>query len=191
MVSCGGSQDVSDQLIVACVVVPPRIQRLVGRGGPYADPGPGRRACRFLALGVPDSAESVPAHGAGVLRRSGPPSGATGRPAARGDPEPPGRRGLRPGRSGEDPAVLRPLAREDAAESAHHRRRRAGPVQDREGHLREPPGLPGHGESLRPQGPDVSAARRGRHLRPLGQRQGRPSLPVVRPGPGPAWATWS
>ena len=58
--------------------------------------------------------------------------------------EPPGRRGLRPRRSGQDPAVLRPLAREDAAEPPHHGRGRARPVQDREGHLREPPGLPGH-----------------------------------------------
>ena len=91
---------------------------------------------------------------------------------------------LRPRRAREDPTVLRPLARKDAAQPAHHGRRRARCLQHRKSHLRKPPRLSGNGESVHAQGPAFAAAGGRRHLRPYRQRQGIGVVSVLRAGPG-------
>ena len=92
------------------------------------------------------------------------------------------RRGLRPLGPGEDPGLLRPVAREDAAQPPRHRRRRARRLPHRESDLREP----ARTSSSRPICMSRRAARcrcpASSDVRALGQRQGGRGVPVLRQG---------
>jgi hypothetical protein len=134
--------------------------------------------------GGPPAAQPPAAHGAGVFRGPGARGGAR-RPARQGGtPHPGRRRGVRTFRTGEDPVVLRPSPRENPTQPARHRGGGARRLPDRKRDLREPAGVPGDRQSVRTQGPLLSAARRGGILRPLRQRQGGRDLPGLFPGAG-------
>ena len=95
---------------------------------------------------------------------------------------------VRPTSAREDSGLLRPVAREDAPGAADHRGGRARRVHDRETHLRKPAGVFRHGQSLRPEGPQVPAARRRGHVRPLATTARRPT-PINRLPRGPRRGT--